>query len=408
MRSDWLQLHARRLQYSRQTDAVQRVLLFCNMSATRQASVCHGRKSPRKFGGVVMKTSKPGADHCGDSGQTMAVIIENAEKRFGQRTAVAGISLSIPAGSLCGFIGPNGSGKTTTLRMILRIVRPDRGKVVVLGADSGKCADHRVGYLPEERGLYRRMKVRELLRYYAALKDVRHPDPEITRWLRRLQADGWDQRRIDGLSKGMCQKIQFIAAVIARPQLLILDEPFSGLDPVNLELLKGAIQDLQQQGTTIILSTHEMETAQRMCDRVVMIYRGRKVLDGTVQQILAQSGSGELRVRTVGGRPLPVLPPSVAAVRQQGPYLQLLPSGSLTAAEVLRQLTAVADLEHFEIVRPSLHEIFLRLVSDDAADQPAPVIADSGGRQDLHRGTLTAAAWQSVCSFFRPLGNIGN
>lgn len=384
------------------------MLLFCNMSATRQALVCHGRKPPRKFGGVIMETSKTGAEHRCDGRQSMAVVLENAEKRFGQRTAVAGISLSIPAGSLCGFIGPNGSGKTTTLRMILRIVRPDRGKVVVLGADSGECADHRVGYLPEERGLYRRMKVRELLRYYAALKDVRNPDPEITRWLRRLQADGWDQRRIDGLSKGMCQKIQFIAAVIARPRLLILDEPFSGLDPVNLELLRGAIEELQQQGTTIILSTHEMETAQRMCERVVMIYRGRKVLDGPVQQILAQSGSGELRVRTVGGRPLPTLLPAVAAVRQQGQYLQLLPSGSLTAAEVLRQLTAVADLEHFEIVRPSLHEIFLRLVGDDTAALPAPVIAESGGRQDIRQGTLIAAAWQSVRSVFKPLINTGN
>ena len=180
--------------------------------------------------------------------QECAVLMENAEKRFGQRTAVAGISLSIPCGSLCGFIGPNGSGKTTTLRMILRIVRPDQGRVVVLGAESGDCADNRVGYLPEERGLYRRMRVRELLRYYAALKGVRNPDPEISRWLLRLQADGWDQRRIDGLSKGMCQKIQFIAAVIARPRLLILDEPFSGLDPVNLELLRGAIEELQQIG----------------------------------------------------------------------------------------------------------------------------------------------------------------
>lgn len=384
------------------------MLLFCNMSATRRASVCHGRTPPWKFGGVIMEPSKTGAEHRCDGRQSMAVVLENAEKRFGQRTAVAGISLSIPAGSLCGFIGPNGSGKTTTLRMILRIVRPDRGKVVVLGADSGECADHRVGYLPEERGLYRRMKVRELLRYYAALKDVRNPDPEITRWLRRLQADGWDQRRIDGLSKGMCQKIQFIAAVIARPRLLILDEPFSGLDPVNLELLRGAIEELQQQGTTIILSTHEMETAQRMCERVVMIYRGRKVLDGTVQQILARSGSGELRVRTVEGRPLPTLPPSVAAVRQQGQYLQLLPSGSLSAAEVLRQLTAVADLEHFEIVRPSLHEIFLRLVGDDTAALPAPVIAESGGRQDIRQGTLIAAAWQSVRSVFKPLINTGN
>jgi len=356
---------------------------------------------------VVMTHTELAARRYDSCTQPAAVLIENAEKCFGQRTAVAGISLSIPAGSLCGFIGPNGSGKTTTLRMILRIVKPDRGRVVVLGTAGGDCADPRVGYLPEERGLYRRMKVRELLRYYAALKDVRNPDPEISRWLKRLQADGWDHRRIDGLSKGMCQKIQFIAAVIARPQLLILDEPFSGLDPVNLELLRGAIEDLQRQGTTIILSTHEMETAQRMCERVVMIYRGRKVLDGPVQQILEQSGSSELRVRTVGDRPLPLQLPGVAEVRSQGQYQQLLPNGAYTAAEVLRQLTAIAELEHFEIVRPSLHEIFLRLVNDDGKVRETPATAETGGIPNL-RSAQVHTLWQSIRQFCRPLGSPGN
>lgn len=354
-----------------------------------------------------MKITELAAERYDGCTQPACVLIENAEKRFGQRTAVAGISLSIPAGSLCGFIGPNGSGKTTTLRMILRIVKPDRGRVIVLGNSGGDCADPRVGYLPEERGLYRRMKVRELLRYYAALKDVRNPDPEISRWLKRLEADGWDHRRIDGLSKGMCQKIQFIAAVIARPQLLILDEPFSGLDPVNLELLRGAIEDLQRQGTTIILSTHEMETAQRMCERVVMIDGGRKVLDGSVQQILAQSGSSELRVRTVGDRPLPPQLPGVAEVRQQGQYQRLLPTGAYTAAELLRQLTAVTELEHFEIVRPSLHEIFLRLVSDSGNLRQTSITAESGGISDL-RAAPVSRVWQSFRQFFRPLGSAGN
>ena len=340
--------------------------------------------------------------------QECAVLMENAEKRFGQRTAVAGISLSIPCGSLCGFIGPNGSGKTTTLRMILRIVRPDQGRVVVLGAESGDCADNRVGYLPEERGLYRRMRVRELLRYYAALKGVRNPDPEISRWLLRLQADGWDQRRIDGLSKGMCQKIQFIAAVIARPRLLILDEPFSGLDPVNLELLRGAIEELQREGTSIILSTHEMETAQRMCERVVMIYRGQKVLDGVVSEILARAAKPFLKIRTASGQVLPEGLPGVVSVQQQGLYQQLQLSGELGVSELVRRLSAMAELEHFELVQPSLHEVFLSLVSRDVSEPAAMPATKAAGAGDCRPTSRAGWAWQSVRRLLSPLGSAGH
>jgi ABC-2 type transport system ATP-binding protein len=182
--------------------------------------------------------------------------------------------------------------------MILRIFNPDCGRVEVLGQDTGDCADERVGYLPEERGLYRRMKVRDLLRYYARLKGFRRCEDEITWWLKRLGAEGWDNRRIESLSKGMSQKVQFIAAVVAKPQLLILDEPFSGLDPVNLELLREAIQEVRGRGTTIIFSTHEMDVAERMCERVFMIHQGRKVLDGTIAQIQQQYTADEVRVRT--------------------------------------------------------------------------------------------------------------
>ncbi|MEZ6040548.1 MAG: ATP-binding cassette domain-containing protein [Planctomycetaceae bacterium] len=176
-----------------------------------------------------------------------AVELTNVTKRFGKHTAVRNLDLRIPKNSIYGFIGPNGSGKTTTIRMILRIFRPDEGLVSVLGEQVGDCADDRVGYLPEERGLYRRMKVRELLRYYARLKGFRDCDDEITRWLERLGAGDWGEKKIEGLSKGMAQKISFISAVIAKPQLLILDEPFSGLDPVNLETLRDAILEVRQQ-----------------------------------------------------------------------------------------------------------------------------------------------------------------
>ena len=216
----------------------------------------------------------PGLEHMTE----FAVELSGVTKTFGTHTAVRNLDLAIPAGSIYGFIGPNGSGKTTTIRMILRIFFPDCGRITVLGQAEGVCADDRVGYLPEERGLYRRMKVRDLLKYYSRLKGIRECDQEITDWLRRLGAEDWGNRKIETLSKGMTQKVQFIAAVVARPQLLILDEPFSGLDPVNVEVLRESIQEVRSRGTTVIFSTHEMDVAERMCERVFMLHNGNKVL----------------------------------------------------------------------------------------------------------------------------------
>jgi len=295
-----------------------------------------------------------------------AVQLEQVTKSFGAATAVRELDLSIPTGSIYGFIGPNGSGKTTTIRMILRIFFPDRGRVVVLGKDSGDCADDRVGYLPEERGLYRRMKVRDLLRYYARLKGFRDCDAEITSWLERLGADSWENRRIETLSKGMSQKIQFIAAVVARPRLLILDEPFSGLDPVNLELLREAIQEVRKRGTTIIFSTHEMDVAERMCERVFMIYNGQKVLDGTIGDIQRQYPANEVRIRTETGGGLPADLPGVVRVEARGDFQHVTLQEGLRADELLQRLVGNVRLEHFELLRPSLHNIFLRI----AGQQP--------------------------------------
>jgi len=290
-----------------------------------------------------------------------AVQLEGITKTFGTATAVRNLDLQIPSGSIYGFIGPNGSGKTTTIRMILRIFNPDCGRVEVLGQDTGDCADERVGYLPEERGLYRRMKVRDLLRYYARLKGFRRCEDEITWWLKRLGAEGWDNRRIESLSKGMSQKVQFIAAVVARPQLLILDEPFSGLDPVNLELLREAIQEVRARGTTIIFSTHEMDVAERMCERVFMIHQGRKVLDGTIAQIQQQYTADEVRVRTAPGAVLPESLPEVEQQETRGGFSHLKLRRSARADQLLQRLAQSTQLEHFELLRPSLHDIFLRI-----------------------------------------------
>lgn len=295
-----------------------------------------------------------------------AVRLRAVSKTFGSTLAVSDLDLEIPAGSVYGFIGPNGSGKTTTIRMILRIFQPDAGVVEVLGADRGDCADSRVGYLPEERGLYRRMKVRELLRYYARLKGFRNCDPEISFWLERLGASDWSDRRIETLSKGMSQKIQFIAAVVARPQLLILDEPFSGLDPVNLELLRDAILEIRSRGTTIIFSTHEMDVAERMCERVFMIHRGRKVLDGTLHQIRSMHPANELRIRmSADARQLPPLPEALHT-EQRGQFTHCTVADPAHSQQILQRLMNCGQVEHFELLRPSLHDIFVRIALEGA------------------------------------------
>src|SRR5438132_5608578 len=234
-----------------------------------------------------------------------AVVIDHVTKTYGAFTAVADLSLAVPVDSIYGFIGPNGSGKTTTLRMIMRILHPDRGTIRVLGEQSWTAVNDRVGYLPEERGLYKQMTVRDILRYYAALKGLRDSRAPIDAWLERLDLTEHATKKVAALSKGMSQKVQFIATVVARPALVLLDEPFSGLDPVNNEVLREAILDLRKGGTTVIFSTHDMAVAEKMCDFIFMIYKGRKVLDGTLESIQDLYGSDTVRVRLDGnGRAL--------------------------------------------------------------------------------------------------------
>jgi ABC-2 type transport system ATP-binding protein len=304
-----------------------------------------------------------------------AVEIEQVTKTFGSQVAVNRLDLRVPSGGIHGFIGPNGSGKTTTLRMILRIYQPDQGRVTVLGQSHGSTADDRVGYLPEERGLYKRMRVNDLLTYYARLKSCYDCQGKIDRWLERLGAKEWAKKRIDALSKGMAQKIQFIAAVVAEPQLLILDEPFSGLDPVNMELLKEAILEVQRQGTTIIFSTHDMDTAERLCDTVFMIFKGNKVLDGSVEQIKNQFAKRQFEVRFDEPRDL-ASRPEFSHVTHHGDVIQfqLTSTGNASsfapnhnamdsASQVLAYMQTLGTVNHFRSQRPSLHDIFVQIAS---------------------------------------------
>jgi ABC-2 type transport system ATP-binding protein len=290
-----------------------------------------------------------------------AIVMRAVTKSFGAHTAVEELDLAVPQGSVYGFIGPNGSGKTTTLRMIMRILHPDRGEIEVLGERNQNAASDRVGYLPEERGLYKQMKVRDVLSYYAQLKGMRHCRPAVDSWLARLGLADWADKQVQTLSKGMAQKVQFIAAIVTRPDLVLLDEPFSGLDPVNLDVLRDAILDLRRDGTTVIFSTHDMAVAERMCDAIFMIYRGRKVLDGTLQLIQDMHGADTVRLRL--GERFSALQhlPGVQTVTDFGQFQELRLSAGADPQRVLTALAQQNRILHFEVARPSLHDIFVRI-----------------------------------------------
>lgn len=290
-----------------------------------------------------------------------AVEIDRVTKTFGKQIAVHDLSLTVPEGSIYGFIGPNGSGKTTTLRMIMRIFLPDSGSLRVLGGESWHGASDRVSYLPEERGLYKRMKTREVIRFYAELKGLRDCRTTIDRWLERMELADAGDKRVDQLSKGMSQKVQFIAAVISNPALILLDEPFSGLDPVNENLFRQAILDLRREGTTVIFSTHNMAVAEQLCDFIFMIYKGEKVLDGTLDSIQNTYGFDTLRV-SVDGAALEALP-GVESVTDFGRHQELTLAKGADSQVVLAELMKRGTVRRFEQSRPSLHDIFVRIAN---------------------------------------------
>jgi len=297
-----------------------------------------------------------------------AVEIDHVTKRFGKVLAVDDLSLSVPRGTVYGFIGPNGSGKTTTLRMIMNILAPDDGAIRVFGEElHGACTD-RIGYMPEERGLYKKMKVREILTFYGGLKrngDVRR---EVDQWLERLDLVDWANKKVETLSKGMSQKVQFIATVVSGPELVILDEPFTGLDPVNTDVIREAVLELQSAGTTVIFSTHDMGMAEKMCDFIFMIFRGKKVLDGTLSSIQDKYGSDTIRVRAENGMSALRDLPGVEKISNYGQSQELRLAKGGDPHAVLDALIAKTRVSSFEIARPSLHDIFVRIAGPEAEE----------------------------------------
>jgi ABC-2 type transport system ATP-binding protein len=297
-----------------------------------------------------------------------SVEIRNVNKTFGEVVAVDDLSLDVPGGSVYGFIGPNGSGKTTTLRMIMNIFYPDSGEIIVLGNNRpGACTD-RIGYLPEERGLYKRMNVREILRFYGELKADRGVNQEVDAWLDRMDLDAWADKKVETLSKGMSQKVQFIASVISNPDILILDEPFSGLDPVNTDVIRSAVLELQGNGTTVIFSTHDMSMAERMCDFIFMIFKGRKVLDGTLAAIQDEYGDDTLRVSCEGGAAAIRGVEGVAKVNDFGRSQDVRMVRGADPQDILAAIMARTKVRSFEVTKPSLHDIFVRIAGPEARE----------------------------------------
>jgi ABC-2 type transport system ATP-binding protein len=303
-----------------------------------------------------------------------AVALAGVTKTFGGTTAVDALDLTIPRGALYGFIGPNGAGKTTSIRLIMSILFPDAGRLSVLGRGSALEAKDRIGYLPEERGVYRKMKVEAYLSFIARLKGV--PEQGLAQRIRDLVArvglEGVDGKRCEDLSKGMLQKIQFVAAIVHTPDLLILDEPFSGLDPVSTRLLRDLIVAEHQRGATILFSTHVMQQAEEICDHVVMIHRGRKVLDDPVSDI---RGRYDTRVVTLeplsestGLGPLRALNLVESVERADGGYDVLLRAGT-DPAEAMRAIVGVLPVARIELKRPSLEDVFVDLVTAGASSE---------------------------------------
>ena len=296
-----------------------------------------------------------------------AIQIRDVTKTFGAATAVDRLSLTVPEGSIYGFIGPNGSGKTTTMRMIVGIFQPDAGSIDVLGKPMSTDRSGLIGYLPEERGIYSKMTLRSLLEFHGELRGGGNVAAQVDAWLKRFDLSPWASRPVEALSKGMTQKVQFIAAVVPAPRLLILDEPFSGLDPVSAQSIREAILELRLKGSTVVLSTHDMGIAETMCDRIVMIFRGKKMLDGTLEAIQEQYGNDTLRVTAENGAACLDGIRGVEQVRDLGQAQELRLARGGDTQEVLRTLIGRTRVTGFSIAKPSLHDIFIRIAGPESS-----------------------------------------
>lgn len=294
------------------------------------------------------------------------LTVNNVVKRFGVHFANDHVSLSTTAGRTFGLLGPNGAGKTTLIRMITHIIEPDEGELLLDGVPVAQVAHDNIGYLPEERGLYKKLTVLEQLSYFGQLKGLtaRDASQRASAWLKKLDAEGWESKKIQELSKGMQQKVQFISTILHQPKLVILDEPFSGLDPVNAQLLIDTVRELQRNGMTIILSTHQMDQVEKLCDDIALIHRGKVVLRGSVRDVKAGFQSDRVLVEYNGDdAPMKSIPNTDVITYAAGRVELRLLNRSLSPNDLLRTMMEHVSITKFEVAEPSLHDIFVRSVS---------------------------------------------
>ncbi|MBL8768697.1 MAG: ATP-binding cassette domain-containing protein [Planctomycetes bacterium] len=298
---------------------------------------------------------------------TDALTLDHVSKRFGSHQAVDAISMRIPAGSIYGFLGQNGAGKTTTIRMIMSIYYPDSGRITVLGSPNSESIKDRLGYLPEEKGLYKKMKANELLAYFGMLKGVPKADAKVkaNQLLKSVGLGEFADHRCEQLSKGMGQKVQILATIMHDPELVILDEPFSGLDPVNVEMMREVILKMKRDGRTVIFSTHVMENAEKLCDGIVMIHRGKKVLDGTLAEVKSGGDRGIQIDYDGSGEVLRELP-GITRINDSGKHAEIFLAAGTDPQEILKRLVGRLVIRRFDLREPSLHEVFFRAVKGDS------------------------------------------
>ncbi|MDJ0840255.1 MAG: ATP-binding cassette domain-containing protein [Acidobacteriota bacterium] len=293
----------------------------------------------------------------------VALSLDRVTKKFGDYTAVNAVSAAIPRGCIYGFLGPNGAGKTTTIRMIMSILYPDAGEIQVLGSPNSESMKNRLGYLPEEKGLYKKMKVGDLVTYFGQLKglsgrDARKRGREL---LERWNLGEWIDKKCDALSKGMGQKVQIISTLIHDPELVILDEPFSGLDPVNVEVVRDVVLQMKRDGKTVIFSTHVMSQAEQMCDYIMLINDGNKILDGPMAEVRGSAG-GSVIIEYEGDGTLFDRLPGVTRVNDAGKEVELTLVEGTDPQDILARLIGKISIRRFDMRAPSLHEIFIRAV----------------------------------------------
>ncbi len=297
------------------------------------------------------------------------IIVKNIAKSFGKTEAVKDVSFKVSPGIIFGLLGPNGSGKTTSIRILLDIYQPDRGTVEILGGpmDEGKL--NKIGYLPEERGLYQDVEVNRCLTYLATLKGMSKEQiaQRLPVWLERFDLTAHQKKKNKELSKGMQQKAQLIAALIHEPEIIIIDEPFSALDPVNTQLVKDLLIELRNQGKTIVMCTHQMNQVEMLCDRLVLIDHGQVLLEGSLEEVRERFASNQILIQS--DNPLPQEIAGVESIVKEGLHYRLTPSGNLTAHDLLRELVRQGiNLNTFQVAVPSLDEIFIQVVKEGRND----------------------------------------